>query len=55
MTFSHGDSTINIVMVIIIIIIIIIYPISFHRGPDTWMMPFCCQPDGRDNETKRNR
>jgi len=26
------------------------YPISFHRGPDTWM-PFCWQPDGRGNET----
>ena len=27
------------------------YPISFHRGPDTWMMPFCWQPDGRCKET----
>ena len=18
------------------------YPFSFHRGPDTWIMPFCC-------------
>jgi len=27
------------------------YPISFHRGPDTWMVPFCWQPDGRGNET----
>jgi len=22
------------------------YPISFHRGPDTLMVPFCWQPDG---------
>jgi len=26
------------------------YPTSFHRGPDTWMMPFRWQPDGRGNE-----
>jgi len=26
------------------------YPILFHRGPDTWMVPFCWQPDGRGNE-----
>jgi len=26
------------------------YPISFHKGPDTWMVPFCWQPDGRGNE-----
>ena len=24
---------------------------SMHRGPDTWMVPFCWQPDGRGNET----
>jgi len=26
------------------------YHISFHSGPDRWMVPFCWQPDGRDNE-----
>jgi len=27
------------------------YCISFHRGPDTWMVPLCWQSDGRGNET----
>ena len=27
------------------------YPISFHRGPDTRMVPFCWQSDGRGNKT----
>jgi len=27
------------------------YSISFHRGLDTWMVPFCWQPDRRGNET----
>jgi len=27
------------------------YPISFHSGPDTWMVPFCWQADGQGNET----
>ena len=26
------------------------YPISFHTGPDTWIVPFCWQPDGRGNK-----
>ena len=24
---------------------------TLQRGPDTWMVPFCWQPDGRGNET----
>jgi len=27
------------------------YPISFHRDLDTWMVPFCWQPDDHGNET----
>ena len=27
------------------------YPISFNSGPDTWIVPFYWQPDGRGNET----
>ena len=27
------------------------YAISFHRGPETWIVPFQWQPDGRVNET----
>jgi len=27
------------------------YPISFHRGPDTWMVSLCWQSDGRGNKT----
>jgi len=27
------------------------YPISLRRSPDTWMVPFCWQSDGRGNET----
>jgi len=23
------------------------YPIPFHKGPDTWIVPFCWQPDGQ--------
>jgi len=32
------------------------YPTSLHRGPDTWMVPFCWQPEYQMVEvTKHNR